>query len=177
MDLTSLRPAFYIYASTEEIFALIALAQPALDTLQNFCQSQNDPLLSMRLTHAQQKGEEMASCHLGVICEMGRDWESARLWYKQAAGRGEVTAQYNLGVLLETGRGGPQDYRQALTCYTEASKKGYAKAQYNLSLLYAKGCGTEQDPEMALYFCSQAAAQGLPEANRLLKVLKRHIEA
>ena len=135
-----------------------------------------DPVLELRVRHAEQSGEAMAACHMGVICEKDRDWESARRWYAQAARQGEALGLYNLGVLWETGRGGERDWQQALACYARAARQGYAKARYNLCLLYARGRGTERDLEQARSWCVKAAEQGLPEAKKLAEVFNKHLQ-
>lgn len=149
----------------------------AAATLQARHRATPDPILELRLRHAEQSGDAIAACHMGVVCEKARDWESARRWYAQAAGQGEVLGLYNLGVLWETGRGGSRDWQQALACYAQAAHKNYAKAQYNLCLLYARGQGTERDLEQARSWCVKAADQGLPEARKLLEVFDKHAEA
>ncbi len=44
-------------------------------------------------------------------------------WYRKAAEQGEVTAQYNLGVMYDNGQGVPQDYAQAHMWYNLAASR------------------------------------------------------
>jgi localization factor PodJL len=56
------------------------------------------------------------------------DAESAR-WFRQAADRGLVDAQYNLGRLFERGEGVPQDLGEAYKWYLVASRQEDAGAR------------------------------------------------
>ncbi|MDO5295231.1 MAG: hypothetical protein Q4F00_01110 [bacterium] len=149
----------------------------ALETLRASLRATPDPILELRLKHAEQSGEAMAACHMGVICEKARNWENARRWYAKAANQGLALGLYNLGVLWETGRGGERDWQQAFTCYQQAAQQGYVKAQYNLCLLYARGQGTGRNLEQAKKWCAEAAEQGLPEAKKLAEMFSKHAES
>ncbi len=103
-----------------------------------------------------------------------------RLW-RPLAEQGNVTAQYNLGVMYAKGRGVPQDYVQAylwfnlaasrlsdvkhrddaeaVKWYRLAAEQGYASAQYNLGLMYAKGQGVPQDYVQAHMWFDLAASR------------------
>jgi len=76
------------------------------------------------------------------------------------AEHGDVRAQYDLGVLYDTGQGVPQDNQEAMNWYHRAAEQGEARAQYNLGLLYANGQGIPQDYAEAYYWITLAAAQG-----------------
>ena len=60
------------------------------------------------------------------------------------AAQGDVTAQYNLGVLYAGGVGVPQYYVKTRQWWEQAAAQGYAQGQVNLGLLYAKGQGVPQ---------------------------------
>ena len=57
------------------------------------------------------------------------------------AEQGDVQAQYNLGIMYETGRGGPQDEAEAVRWYRLAAERGLADAQVNLGNSYSNGLG------------------------------------
>ncbi len=156
-----------------DLASFVAMGQ-ALSVLRTRQRTAPDPVLKLRVKHAEKNGEDIAACHMGVICEKTRDWESARRWYAQAARGGQALGLYNLGVLWETGRGGECNLQQAFSCYNQAAQQGYAKAQYNLCLLYARGQGTTRSLEQAMSWCTQAADQGLPEAQRLLETFRKY---
>ena len=61
------------------------------------------------------------------------------------AEQGDVQAQYNLGIMYETGRGGPQDEAEAVRWYRLAAEQGDAEAQFNLGAMHASGRGVPQD--------------------------------
>ena len=50
-------------------------------------------------------------------------------WYTKAAEQGHASAQYNLGVMYDTGKGALQDYKEAVKWYTKAAEQGHANAQ------------------------------------------------
>ena len=76
------------------------------------------------------------------------------------AEQGEPRAQYDLGLLYDTGEGVPQDSREAMKWYQLAAAQGEERAQYNLGLMYANGQGGPQDYVQGYYWISVAAAQG-----------------
>ena len=82
----------------------------------------------------------------------------------QAAERGNVKAQNNLGVMYEKGLGVHQDYTQAMKWYRKAAEQGAAAAQYNLGLLYANDSSIHQDYAQAAEWYRKAAEQGEAEA-------------
>jgi TPR repeat protein len=57
-----------------------------------------------------------------------QDHAQAILWYRKAADQGVADAQYNLGVVYESGRGVPQDYAQAHMWFNLAAAGGDATA-------------------------------------------------
>ena len=88
------------------------------------------------------------------------DYSEAVKWYRKAAEQGDATAQYNLGVCYEKGRGVPQDYSEAVKWYRKAAEQGDATAQYNLGVCYDKGRGVPQDYSEAVKWYRKAAEQG-----------------
>ena len=82
----------------------------------------------------------------------------------QAAERGNVKAQNNLGVMYEKGLGVHQDYTQAMKWYRKAAEQGLAQAQSNLGVMYGKGQGIRQDDKQAVYWYRKAAEQGNAKA-------------
>ena len=59
----------------------------------------------------------------------------AAKWYQKAAEQGLVVAQYNLGVLYETGEGVPMDKGMAAKWYQMAADQGHAEAKAALDEL------------------------------------------
>ncbi len=73
---------------------------------------------------------------------------------------GDARAQYDLGVMYDTGRGVPQSNEEALKWYRMAAEQGEARALYNLGLMYANGQGVPQDYVQAYFWISLSAARG-----------------
>ena len=76
------------------------------------------------------------------------------------AEQGDVQAQYNLGIMYETGRGGPQDDAEAVRWYRLAAEQGDAEAQHNLGVMYATGKGVLEDVVTAYAWANIAGANG-----------------
>ena len=73
---------------------------------------------------------------------------------------GDAMAQFNLGLLHETGRGVAEDLAQAAAWYERAALQGVTQAQFNLALLHQTGRGVEKDGAQALYWLEVAARHG-----------------
>jgi len=76
------------------------------------------------------------------------------------AERGIAEAQYNMGVVYETGDGVAQNFEKAVSWYRKASDQGHAKAQYNLGVCIYNGYGAEKDHEEAARLFRLSAEQG-----------------
>jgi TPR repeat protein len=88
------------------------------------------------------------------------DYETAvRLW-RLSGDEGNVSAQFNLGLLYSSGQGLPQDYPQALIWYRKAADQGDARAQVNLGGMYRVGRGVRQDYAQSAAWFRKAANQG-----------------
>jgi hypothetical protein len=85
---------------------------------------------------------------------------------KEIALRGHPVAQFNLGVMLDTGQGAAQDFTQAARWYRLAAKQGHAAAQFNLGGLYYEGQGVPRDLVRASVWFSLAAVAGFEGAAR-----------
>ena len=81
----------------------------------------------------------------GVKAANKGDYQTAKTIYEELASKGNVGAQYNLGVMYAKGEGVKQDYFKAKEWYEKAAAQGHAKAQYNIGVFYANGEGVKQD--------------------------------
>ncbi|MGH7209288.1 MAG: tetratricopeptide repeat protein [Nitrospiraceae bacterium] len=107
-------------------------------------------------------------CLGSISCEARRadkaylrgDYAKAAKELQWLAEQGDARAQYDLGLLYDTGRGVPQSDEKALRWYQQAAEQGEARAQYNLGLMYANGQGVQQDYAQAYFWSSLSAAQG-----------------
>ena len=80
---------------------------------------------------------------------------------KGRAEKGDVDAQYNLGVgYYYGGKGVSQDYSEAATWFRKAADTGYPPAQCFLGLCCFKGNGVPKDNSEAFKWYRKAAEQG-----------------
>jgi uncharacterized protein len=96
------------------------------------------------------------------IANVGKGAE-VEAWTKETftkAGQGDAREQYNLGLMYDTGRGVPKDYKEAVTWWRKAAEQGDARAQTNLGLMYDNGRGVPQDYKEAVKWYRKAAEQG-----------------
>jgi TPR repeat protein/HJR/Mrr/RecB family endonuclease len=97
----------------------------------------------------------------GVSKIGSKDEREAMRLYKVAADHGDATAQNNLGVFYEKGRGGlSKDDQEAARLYKLAAEQGHAGAQYNLGVMYEEGRGVPRDDAAAFIWYRTAADQG-----------------
>ena len=110
--------------------------------------------------------------------EAGDYGAAAKAWRPLADG-GDAMAQFNLGLLHETGQGVAEDPAEAAAWYERAALQGLSQAQFNLALLHQTGRGVEKDGTEALYWLEVAAqhgegagqAQAADAASRLAEIL------
>jgi len=88
-----------------------------------------------------------------------RDYFAAARYYRKAAEKGHVGAQYNLAFLYENGKGVKQDFAQAALWYRKAADQGDPEAQNNLGTLYSTGQGVPLNFVEAVRLYRLAAAQ------------------
>lgn len=85
--------------------------------------------------------------------------DAAGVWRFLAEG-GDREAQFNMGLLHESGRGASADPHAAAVWYERAARQGLAAAQYNLAALHLAGRGVAEDAARALYWLEVAALRG-----------------
>ncbi len=69
------------------------------------------------------------------------DYALAEREFRPLAERGNVLAQYKLGLMYNNGEGVPQDFREAVNWFNRAAVLGYAPAQSSLGVKFEKGQG------------------------------------
>lgn len=79
------------------------------------------------------------------------------------------TAQTDLGLMYEAGRGVHQDDNAAVQWCRRAAEQGNALAQYRLGVSYAEGRGVDVDRTEAARWLKNAAGQGLAQAQDYLQ--------
>lgn len=69
--------------------------------------------------------------------------------YRRAAEAGLPEAQFNVAIMLDSGRGVAADVAQAATWYARAASHGIRRAAYDLGQLYEAGQGVPQNVDLA----------------------------
>lgn len=131
------------------------------------------PIARETLLAQARSGDLKAQHDLAVALASGDppDYAEAAVWFREAAINGVANAQYNLGVLHETGTGVAADPTRALLWYHSAAEQGHPLAQYNLGVLYAVGRGIPQSYAEAGRWFRRAADRGVPGASYNLAVM------
>jgi TPR repeat protein len=75
------------------------------------------------------------------------------------AEKGNVVAQYNIGVLYESGQGVEKDTGEAFKWFKKAAEGGHSSAQFVLASFYREGRGIEKSEDKALKWYKAAALQ------------------
>ena len=104
---------------------------------------------------------------------MPQDRTEAAAWFRRAAGQGNASAQFNLGVAYDNGNGVQEDDAEAAAWYRRAAKQGHDAAQSNLGVLYAKGEGVLKDFVLAHMWFNIASANGNEKARKARDALER----
>jgi len=112
------------------------------------------------------RGDADAQVVVGMMYLTGRgveqDAELAVSWLRQAADQNDANAQYNLGIVYDTGFYGmlSPDPVEALTWFRQAANQGHNGAEYNLGVAYAEGKGVPQSHVRAIEWWRKAAETG-----------------
>ena len=97
---------------------------------------------------------------------MPKDYAAAVAWWRQAARRGDVEAEYNMGHAYANGIGVLKDYKVAAQWWQKAANKGYAPAMTKLGFLYRLGQGVKKDTIKSYVWFNLAAARFPPGTER-----------
>ena len=88
------------------------------------------------------------------------DYQTAfKLWLPLAE-QGYSSAQYNLGVMYQYGRGVKQDDFEAVKWYRKAADQGNASAQFVLGMSYLLGKGVQVNKFLAKEWLGKACDNG-----------------
>lgn len=79
---------------------------------------------------------------------------------KKLAEKGDIDAQWGLGVSYYFGKELPQDSKEAAYWFTKAAEQGHSAAQFLLGLMHVSGNGVPQNKKQAVYWYTKAAEQG-----------------
>jgi len=92
---------------------------------------------------AADQGEGVAKDIVEALAKRGN--QDALKWIFQAAKRGDVKAQYSLGVFYAFGSSAPQNFAEAYHWLLLAAEQGYVPAQFSLGRLYEGAEGNQVD--------------------------------
>lgn len=92
---------------------------------------------------------------------------SAFALFKQQAEQGSMEAQYNLGVMCETGWSVPVDNKKAVRWFRAAAEQGDVNAQLRLGMLYYLGLGARQSNIKGEKWIRIAAKKNQPIAQKI----------
>jgi TonB family protein len=118
-----------------------------------------------------ESGDPAAQLALGIAAEDNEtkpDYPSAAKWYKRASDGGSGQADWQLGMLYETGEGVRQSYADARACYERAVSRGVEAANMRLGLFFLEGWGVEPDRPKMLALITRAAQSGYVPAMNML---------
>ena len=93
---------------------------------------------------------------------------------RQAAERGNPSAQYHLGKLLLQGNEIPKDAKDAVRWLTESAEQGNQYAQYALGKIYLLGKDVPKDFEAARIWFQRSADQGNQYAQYFVEHMDDH---
>ncbi len=89
-------------------------------------------------------------------------------YFRKAAERGNVSAQYKLGEHYENGVGVTRNYREAYRWYRRAGDAGDRYAEFKVGWFLQKGMGVRQSSREAARWYQRAADQGNPWGYHML---------
>ena len=107
----------------------------------------------------------------GVAAYQNSDYQQARKYWERATADGNMSAAYNLGIILSRGLGGAADPERAVSLFRVAADAGIAVAQHNLALAYYAGNGVEKNIAQASIWWERAARHGHAQAQYNLGAL------
>ena len=103
------------------------------------------------------KGDELLDA---VKAYDSHDYQTAvRIWRSYAA-KGDVDAQYFLGVAYHKGHGVNKSLNQTIAWFRKAAHGGHSTAMFNLGAAYWKGIGVRQNLGRAVDWWKKSAAKG-----------------
>ena len=100
----------------------------------------------------------------GLVAYQQDNFRAAFDHFKNAAERGNVEAQYELGYCYYWGEGVEENKIEAVKWYRKAAEQGNVHAQNDLGVCYANGEGVEEDKAEAVKWYRKAAEQGYSDA-------------
>jgi TPR repeat protein len=89
-----------------------------------------------------------------------RDASKSAYWYRQAADRGDPSAQVELGYFYLVGIGVSRDEQEAAKWFQRAAASGSRTGKLNMAVMYLRGAGLPHDPHLGVTLLSELAKDG-----------------
>ena len=106
------------------------------------------------------------------------DYETAYAEWMPLAEEGSAAAQFNIGLLLDEGKGRERDMKQAVEWYHRSADNGFARAQFRLGELYESGEDiVERDLILARKWFAIAAEGKFKGAKKRMKMVAKSMTA
>lgn len=128
-------------------------------------------------TQAPESGNAPPAQQSGAGLSSPEDRTITVQWYRDNAEKGDLDAQYKLGLLHLTGKGALQDFGEAAKWLKLAAEQGHPQAQYQLGLIYRVGHGVQTDQAQAYKWLNLAAAAGVNQAVLVRNEVMRQLSA
>jgi TPR repeat protein len=96
------------------------------------------------------------------------NYTEAIKWLTKAAEKGDVDAQFGVGMCYVNGQGVTSDHAEGMKWWTMAAEQDHLYAQAHLGQFYLLGVGIEKDPTLAAKWLTKAAEKGYAESQYLL---------
>ncbi len=93
--------------------------------------------------------------HSGA-CGLEQNDKETLKWYTLATEQGELSVQYNLGIMYWLGEGCKPDKIASINWYKKAAAGGHACALYNLGIIHFNGDGIKRNRSAAKSFFKKA---------------------
>lgn len=113
----------------------------------------------------------LTASEVGDMQTINSDMFSSYDQLYEFASNGSASAQYELGLLYEYGRGVNQVDTSAVYWYKKSAAQFFPNALYRLAILYDNGWGLEINRERALEFYKLAAERGHQLAQHDLAIM------
>ena len=150
-----------------------------VDELRKFGVKQTCPLCRTPLPPGPEKVFEEATLRFMVICRLvesgGGSWSAlpasaqeevnaAIAGWHEAAKAGLASAQHNLGMMYEGGRGVAQSDAESAKWFKLAAEQGHAPAECYLGIMFDEGRGVERSDAEAMQWYTKSAEKGFAQA-------------
>jgi hypothetical protein len=90
-----------------------------------------------------------------------KDYPTALKQFRALAALGDANAQYDLGLMYQSGQGVKEDDKEAVAWFRKSAEQGLAQGQTQLGMMYYSGEGVAQDDAQAATWFRKAAVQGV----------------